>query len=133
MNRPRSLKYFVAFSDHVVLTDDTSSLDIASIATTFHVTTKKALFTFSSTPDGCADTRHMATRWFGEYTPSGVYRVRVWLDHMNRNEDQALDVISFAPGVWHTVNSNVELVLKGDVADDDQGFAQGWPPAMNQS
>jgi hypothetical protein len=120
MSKPMHVRFFVAFSDRVVMTDDPPAAGGELIATAFTVMTRRTASVFAGALDEGVDARFAATRWVGTYLPNGVFTVRVWNDSRDRDEGEPADIISFAPGVWRTVDGNYDVVLKEDAEVDAQ-------------
>jgi hypothetical protein len=119
MSKPMNIRFFVAFSDRVVMTDDPATVDAELMVTAFTVMTRRSANIFAGAMDEGGDAKFAATRWVGNYLPSGVFTVRVWRDFRGRDEGEPEDIVSFAPGVWRTVDGNYDVVLKNDVAGDE--------------
>ena len=120
MSKPMRVRFFVAFSDRVVMTDDPMATGAELTATAFTVMTRRTASVFAGALDEGVDARFAATRWVGTYLPNGVFTVRVWNDSRDRDEGEPADIISFAPGVWRTVDGNYDVVLKEDAEVDAQ-------------
>jgi len=118
MSKPMRVRFFVAFSDRVVLTDDPVAAGGELIATAFTVITRRSASVFASALDEGVDAHFAATRWVGTYMQNGVFQVRLWNDSGGRDEGEPEDIVAFAPGVWRTVNGNYEVALKDDVEVD---------------
>jgi len=118
MSKPLRVRFFVAFSDRVVLTDDPVVTGAEQVATAFTVITRKTASVFTGALDEAVDAQFAATRWVGTYMDNGGFQVRVWNDSRDRDEGEPADIVTFAPGVWRTVDGNYEVALKDDVEVD---------------
>jgi len=114
MSKPMAVRFFVAFADRVVMTDDPVVVDVEQVATAFSVFTRRTVNVFMGAIDEGVTAQVAATRWVGTYQPSGAFQVRVWKDSSDRDEDEPGDIITFAAGVWRTVNGNHQIVMKDD-------------------
>ena len=112
MSKQIDVQYYVAFADHVVMTDDVELLGLKHFVEVFTVCMPSTNAVFMVDLDEGADALVTAGRWVGAYGLGGIFQAKFWADSRDREEGSPTDIVTFSPRAWRTVHSGHSLVLK---------------------